>query len=283
MQIVLNWHLTEQCNYRCKYCFAQWGRCAEVWRDRDLTSALLAELASWRQQEILSPIILNGGESHCRINFVGGEPLMIGGRLTEIVQEASEQYGFKTSLITNGSLLGRNLKIVSHLDLLGVSVDSFLVDTNRSIGRYSRTSQPLNYYDIKELIQSVRERNPLIKIKFNTVVSQHNWTEVVIPEIAMLHPEKLKIFRQYPYLDQQGITDQMFKSFLKNNSVKQPYVFVEDNAAMQQSYLMIDPSGRFFQNGNGEKYSFSQKIHEVGLPTALEQIKFNSEKYIQRY
>ncbi|EGR3240148.1 radical SAM protein, partial [Vibrio parahaemolyticus] len=24
-ELVINWHMTEVCNYSCKYCFAKWG------------------------------------------------------------------------------------------------------------------------------------------------------------------------------------------------------------------------------------------------------------------
>ena len=46
-QLVLNWHLTEACNYRCQYCYAAWKESAcprELIHDVEQTTALLREL-----------------------------------------------------------------------------------------------------------------------------------------------------------------------------------------------------------------------------------------------
>jgi hypothetical protein len=46
---------------------------------------------------------------------------------------------------------------------------------------------------------------------------------------------------------------------------------------------MIDPFGRFFQNGNQHDYSYSEPIHEVGVKKALDSIEFNANEYMNRY
>lgn len=45
-ELVINWHITETCNYACCYCFANWGGvpASEVWRDRVATASLLRNL-----------------------------------------------------------------------------------------------------------------------------------------------------------------------------------------------------------------------------------------------
>ncbi len=60
-------------------------------------------------------------------------------------------------------------------------------------------------------------------------------------------------------------------------------VFFEDNSDMTQSYLMIDPMGRFFQNGNNSFYTYSSPIHEIGFENALSSIEFDDNCYINRY
>jgi radical S-adenosyl methionine domain-containing protein 2 len=46
---------------------------------------------------------------------------------------------------------------------------------------------------------------------------------------------------------------------------------------------MIDPYGRFFQNGNKDKYIYSEPIHDVGLEQALSEIRFDKKKFMSRY
>ena len=51
---------------------------------------------------------------------------------------------------------------------------------------------------------------------------------------------------------------------------------------MTESYLMISPDGRLFQNGSAE-YSYSRPLTEVSFAEALQDIKFNEAKFDGRY
>ena len=33
--LVINWHITEACNYHCKFCFAKWNHKNEIWENFD--------------------------------------------------------------------------------------------------------------------------------------------------------------------------------------------------------------------------------------------------------
>lgn len=59
-------------------------------------------------------------------------------------------------------------------------------------------------------------------------------------------------------------------------------IFVEDNDVMTESYLMIAPDGRLFQNGH-EEYEYSHPLTEVSIDEALEEINFDQEKFNNRY
>ena len=50
---------------------------------------------------------------------------------------------------------------------------------------------------------------------------------------------------------------------------------------MTESYLMVSPFGEFYQNLNNE-YIYSDKIHEVGVKTALGQVSFDYTKFVKR-
>jgi radical S-adenosyl methionine domain-containing protein 2 len=59
--------------------------------------------------------------------------------------------------------------------------------------------------------------------------------------------------------------------------------YIEDNEDMIESYIMVEPSGRFYQNSMDGHYSYSLPITEVGAKSAFNQINFSLNKYDRRY
>ena len=59
----------------------------------------------------------------------------------------------------------------------------------------------------------------------------------------------------------------------------------ENYQDMRESYLMIDPSGRFFQNSPiaEQGYAYSQPILEVGADAAFAEVHFTHERFSSRY
>jgi radical S-adenosyl methionine domain-containing protein 2 len=51
---------------------------------------------------------------------------------------------------------------------------------------------------------------------------------------------------------------------------------------MIKSYIMIDPTGRFYQNTEGSKYIYSSNINDHGVKPCLEQVGFDLNKFIKR-
>jgi len=47
------------------------------------------------------------------------------------------------------------------------------------------------------------------------------------------------------------------------------------------SYLMIDPAGRFYDNV-GDRHTYSRPILEVGIAEALQGIRFDHDKFLDR-
>lgn len=59
---------------------------------------------------------------------------------------------------------------------------------------------------------------------------------------------------------------------------------IEDTEHMTGSYIMVDPSGRFFQNRKGAAgYDYSPPILEVGAKAAFETIGWSAVKFQARY
>lgn len=70
-----------------------------------------------------------------------------------------------------------------------------------------------------------------------------------------------------------------FMAFIQRHEKNNP--IAECNDAMFESYVMVVPLGRFFQN-SGSIYDYSMPILEVGVPTAFNQITFKHQKFIDR-
>jgi radical S-adenosyl methionine domain-containing protein 2 len=80
------------------------------------------------------------------------------------------------------------------------------------------------------------------------------------------------------------ISNGQFNSFVDKHLGRDLPVYAESNSAMTESYLMIDPKGRFYQNSaSGSGYKYSECINDVGAGKALEQINFNHAVFIARY
>lgn len=74
------------------------------------------------------------------------------------------------------------------------------------------------------------------------------------------------------------------RSFVHRHRALRSLMTVEDNRDMEATYVMVDPYGRFFQNGNGmQGYSYSRPILEVGAPAAFAEMAFRSDGFASRY
>jgi len=279
--LVVNWHLLEPCNFGCKYCYSQWTQPkAEglplVFKSETLSQKLIQEIAS----------LLHGRDA-VRLSLAGGEPLLDKNISRKI--DFAKQNSLNVSIITNGDLLSERLTDtdLSKLSLLGVSIDSFDDATNLKIGRAARDGRLPRYDEIVRFLQKAAAINPRLQIKINTVVNRFNWQEDLSERMQKINPDKWKILRVLPSTEKskrEVITDEQFAAFKAKHS-RLPFAQFEDNADMLNSYLMIDPSGRFFfnQGNNQTEYGYSDPIIDVGVAKALQQIKFDENKFAERY
>ena len=61
---------------------------------------------------------------------------------------------------------------------------------------------------------------------------------------------------------------------------------MEDNQDMTESYLMVDPMGRFFQNtpgASGRGYHYSQPILDSRARAAFNGMQLSAPKFLFRY
>lgn len=296
--IVINWHVTEACNYHCKFCFAKWNKPVEIWGDPANVEKVISNICKYFRGQ---------GYGHIRLNIVGGEPVMFPERLWNVI-ETAYKYNMEISIITNGSHL-ENIRPFAHMiSLVGISVDSLDCQTNMNIGRECG-GKTVSFEQLHQKIEDIRSANPDVRIKLNTVVNGFNYNEVLVESFAKLKVHKWKIFRQMPFKGNGGVNDYQFYAFIKNNYKEElmqrsvpsvlplPFafetgnsnngsskqvIFIENNEAMTESYLMVSPDGRLFQNG-GKEYCYSSPLTEISFAEALQEIKFDLSKFDERY
>ena len=280
--MVVNWHITEACNYKCQGCYSSWNHLSEAWNSPENVRKVIENIARFHAERF------GAGAAPWRLSVVGGEPILFKDK-TQFVVETAVACGAEVSVITNGSHLENVFPFARLLSQVGVSLDSFNHDTNLKIGRQCN-GRTLSFEAISAKLDALRAINPNIRVKVNTVVNQNNFAEVLVDKVAALDVSKYKILRQLPFGDCKGVTDEQFYQFLRNNYREDLFgndgnvrhIYVEDNSVMTQSYLMIAPNGCLFQNGSAE-YRYSRPLMEVPFGEALKEVDFEEEKFFSRY
>jgi radical S-adenosyl methionine domain-containing protein 2 len=279
--IVINYHLTEKCNYSCRHCFAKYNLDQfykqELHHDIKKTQNLLESIYNYFHKDL--------GIKNVRLNFAGGEP-MLSKNFEKLILIAKE-IGFELSLITNGSMLTQKFitKYINHFSMIGVSIDSFDEETNSQIGRISNNAKILDFPHLRTLLLLARQINPKLNIKINTVITEHNVKEEMTKGINSINPTKWKIFKVIPCYGTKALSDKEFNTFINRHKseVASP-IYIEENDDMKESYIMIDPLGRFYQNKMDMfDYTYSTSILDIGAKEAFAQIAFDIDKFSSRY
>jgi radical S-adenosyl methionine domain-containing protein 2 len=245
--------------------------------------------------QFFSPENLNNPIRSClqwrdlRLSLAGGEPLIFPQQTLYVAREA-RALGFKVSLITNASQLSRlELEpLFGNLSVLGISLDSAKADSCCQIGRVDNAGNILSLEDITRVVDKARSANPYISLKINTVVNRHNCHEDLTTVIDHLRPDKWKVLKVLPVVSNElAVSEHEFQLFVERHQHLGAVMSAENNSAMTESYLMVDPLGRFFQNKReiktGDSYSYSQPILQCGPEAAFRQISFDVEKFAARY
>ena len=128
-------------------------------------------------------------------------------------------------------------------------------------------------------------------MKINTVVTSVTWQEDFTSFIRLAKPERWKLLQALPIEGQNDthiadfeISTEQFEAYVqRNRTVENDGISVvpENNELMMESYVMIDPAGRFFDNAQGT-YTYSRPILEVGVEPALGEVLINTERFRER-
>lgn len=272
---VVNYHITNHCNYHCKYCFGKFGKQKDP--SIDEAKQIIKNIASY----FLQNRIENG-----RINFAGGEPTLYE-PLDELI-DYTNSLGIRVSIITNGSFLTperiRNWE--GKVACIGISVDSLDYNTNVAIGRCCCRSNVIElsqWIALSEMIHKCK-----IDLKINTVVSKLNCDENLSKIYQVLTPEKIKLFQMHlinginDQAKSHEITEQEFQSFCERHNSFKSIIVAEPCGSMENAYLMINPEGEFQLNNNGTYQTFGN-LKTTSLSEILEAVPMDSEKFNFRY
>lgn len=266
--ISINFHLYKPCDARCTFCFA-------TFRDVD------GHLPLADATRLLDALRAAGGE---KITFAGGEPTLHP-HLGELLRHA-RGHGFVTSIVTNGSQLAQVLD--DHpgaLDWAALSVESAIERVQRSLGR----GRGDHVQRIRVL--GARCHAEGVRLKLNTVVTALNCDEDMSDLVRALRPERWKVFQVLRVEGQNDgrvepllISRERFRAFVERHASLAAAgidVVPEDNDAMEDSYVMIDPLGRFYGN-HGGRHVVSDPILATGVTEALAQVGYVAEKFEAR-
>ena len=272
MAYKINLHITQKCNYACKYCFAHFDH------HNDLT------LDQWKH--IIDNLKASGLVD--AINFAGGEPVLYP-EFPALVNYAYEK-GFKLSIITNGSLM-LNLKLMppelfAKFETLGISVDSINPKTLIELGACNKFHEVLSYDKLSQLIALARSVNPTIRIKLNTVITNLNAGEdltIIGQELDIARWKMLRMklfihegFNNAPLLVSQ--TD--FDGFVERHAEVSRDVVPEND--LTRSYIMVDNQGRLLDDET-EEYKVVGSLLTEDFVTVFDRYHFDEATYASRY
>ena len=268
----INLHITERCNYSCKYCFAHFDG------KRDLP------IKTW--QKIIDDI--KSASNVSAINFAGGEPVLYN-NFPALVDYA-KKCGFTVSLISNGSLLLNEklapLDMLKKLDIIGISADSFDEKILINLGCCDSAFKVLSKEKLLDVIDRVKSVNPTIKIKLNTVVSELNKNEQLTEIENKIKIDRWKFLKAKPFENKNFsnknliISDAEFENFVARNQRRKGKVVFESTT--QRSYIIIDNVGNLLDNF-GDDYEIVGNILEENFSEVFSRYKFNRQLYQERY
>ena len=271
---VVNYHITNRCNYHCTYCFGKFNG----QKDPTLDDAqkIICNIAEYFTQNNIK----DG-----RINFAGGEPMLYE-HLDELIDYASS-LGLSVSIVTNGSLLTseRIRSWQGKVSCIGISIDSIDDTSNIAIGRCCK-NKVVDLPRWAELAKVIHECG--IHLKINTVVSRLNLDEDLSELYRVLSPKKIKLFQMHLIdgINDQAkpfeITEREFLTFCERHKAFRSVMVTEPCGSMENSYLMVNPEGKFQLNNNGSYQTFGE-LNTTSLSEILKTVPLDSEKFSSRY
>ena len=284
--IKVNLHICEYCNYHCAHCFAKFGCKATL------------PLENWKN--IVDNIVSSGLVRE--INIAGGEP-MIHHQMSEIV-DYIRTYNIPVSLVTNGSLMteewirknGRKFKTI------GFSVDALTPELQRTVGRCTNSGVVISPESFGRKIALLREVNPDIKIKINTVVSQVNKLDNIADFIKEWNVDRWKLLKMQIFDDgvhcneSIKVSDSEYDSYVSRSLKSLGQEFIHEKIQYQAGttqviaerllmggYIMVGANGFLLDDTKNSSYTKVCDCQTESFAEGLKKLTFFEEVYKSRY
>lgn len=267
-KLKLNYHITEACNFHCRFCFAKYEH-------KKLCPAL--------QLQAVSKIAECG--LFDSINFAGGEPLL-DQNIRKLIEYAKFK-GLYVSLITNGFLLSDKIieSIIPNLDMIGISVHSLNDETKIKIGSCTKKQKVLTNERLIQICKKIHEVNPKCKIKLNTVVCSKNFeeklSELFLSEELSLNKWKFLKCQSFEGNERMCISESQFKRFISINS-KESSVRKVFESNMKKSYIMMNPNGEIIKPEN-DSYKVLGSVLTDDIQSMINRLDLDITEYNKRY
>jgi radical S-adenosyl methionine domain-containing protein 2 len=224
-----------------------------------------------------------------KLNFSGGEPFLQPRELGELCRFCKEDLNLESvSIVSNGSKIQKwwLKKFGGYVDILAISCDSFVENTNMQIGR----GKGLHLNSLQKVRDWCTEFE--IPFKLNSVINIHNVDEDMNAAVTRLAPIRWKVF-QCLILDGENagpdalrdaqeltITHEQFRAFEERHRDLMCLV-TESNEKMKDSYLILDEELRFL-NCTGGRKTPGRSIRDVSVERALQEAGFDGEMFVHR-
>ena len=270
---VINFHLTESCNYACTYCFAKFNNLKEL------------GLPDWMNLvDKVHNYFLENDIHDGRINLAGGEPLLLS-YLEDLIDYIHSKE-IKVSIISNGSLLTKSRidAWTGKVDTLGISIDSIRNDTNLIIGRhFNRKTLDLNH--LVNLLHYAKSKH--MKVKINTVVSKLNLDENLNQLYDQFHFDRVKLLQVRinrncnEFSIKHSITSEEFVDYCSKINDYDTLV-IEPEQDIECAYIVIDPQGYLVTNKN-QNHQKVGHLKDASLSLLIEAAGINYETFSKRY
>ncbi|KAK1997264.1 radical SAM enzyme [Colletotrichum falcatum] len=275
--VSVNYFPSRECNYACGFCF------------HTNTSGYILPLDDAKRG-----LRLLKEAGMLKLNVAGGEPFLHPKFLGQLIRYGKEELGIESiSIVSNGSKIQEKFfrDYGRYLDILAISCDSFVRETNDAIGRSENRQADRNHVaQVFRIAEWCRAYNVMFKL--NTVVNIYNWDEDMSAQIAELAPFRWKVFEclivegenenETRVRDARKflISKEQWKTFCDRHKHLPCYV-PEDNETMAGSFLLLDERPRFLDKGNGPMKT-SDSLLDVGVKEAMRQVKWDKGAFDKR-
>ena len=235
---------------------------------------------------IIDEIANNGCQ---KVNFASGEPTLVP-FLPDLIQYAKKK-GLFVSIISNGTGISKKFldRCGRFIDLIGLSIDSSIKSIEKTLGRTLRIENPsVNYSHVDVIREKAKWIHDYdIPLKINTTITPLNWQEDMQELIRELKPIRWKVFQVHKifgindaFFQEFGeLTNEQYDNFTSRHQDLNPQY--ETSNMIRDSYCMITPDGRFYQDTNNH-HNYSDYVLKIGVLNAFNQVFFSEDKFNQR-